>query len=449
MDPTTLSLTELGAAYRAGTLSPTEVTRAYLEVIEPGPVYREVTAERALEQARRADERFEAGQVVGPLQGVPLALKDLMDTAGVVTVAGSKVLAERLPAEEDCLAAARLDVAGAVFLGKTTMPELAYSGVGINPHYGTPENAIEPGRIPGGSSSGSAVAVARRWACAAIGSDTGGSVRIPAAFNGIVGLKTTDGLLPTDGLVPLSTTLDTLGPMARNATDAWSLFLALAARPPTDLAPLERPLKLLVPTTILQEELEPAVEREFSELCDSLVAAGHLLEWRPVPLLAEIPRLYGRYGSLASHEALALYEGMIEESGGAMDPRVTCRIVEFKDRPATEYIRLTLERSRLIREFWQAYSTFDALLGPTVAIVPPPLSELAEERRYFEVNRLCLKNTQLFNFFSGPAVSVPVRERSPIAAMIATAPHREELALQIALEVERLRPLRSGPRRQV
>jgi len=132
-----------------------------------------------------------------------------------------------------------------------------------------------------------------------------------------------------------------------------------------------------------------------------------------------------------------------------MDPRVTCRIVEFKDRPATEYIRLTLERSRLIREFWQAYSTFDALLGPTVAIVPPPLSELAEERRYFEVNRLCLKNTQLFNFFSGPAVSVPVRERSPIAAMIATAPHREELALQIALEVERLRPLRSGPRRQV
>ena len=439
VDPTKLSLTELAAAYRAGTLRPTEVAEAYLAKIEPGPVYRVVLTDRALEQARRAEEQFAAGVVLGPLQGVPLGLKDLMDTEGVVTAAGSKVLARGAPADEDCPVAARLDAVGAVFLGKTNMTELAYSGVGLNPHFGTPENALVAAAIPGGSSSGSAVAVASGLACAAVGSDTGGSVRIPAAFNGIVALKTTNGLLPTDGVVPLSTTLDTLGPMARTVDDAWALFQALAARPPAALPGLQRPLRLCVAGTILGDDLDPAVSARFAASCRELEEAGHTVVRRPLPLLEEIPELYRRYGSFTSHEALALYQETISASGADMDPRVTHRILEWRDHPSTEYVRLSLARKRLSRMFWQELATFDAVLGPTVPIEPPPIAELEEDGRYFEVNRLCLRNTQLFNFLGGPAATVPVRHGDPIGVMVATAPGQEALAMQIARELEPIR----------
>jgi Asp-tRNA(Asn)/Glu-tRNA(Gln) amidotransferase A subunit family amidase len=196
-------------------------------------------------------------------------------------------------------------------------------------------------------------------------------------------------------------------------------------------------MRLLVPTTILLEDLDPVVERTFGGLCETLMRAGHTLERRPVPLLQEVTKLYNQYGSFASHEALALHEDLIEEFGERMDPRVTRRIMEVKGRPATEYIRLTLERARLIREFWQDYCNYDAVLSPTVAILPPPIIELEDEERYSEVNKLCLRNTSIFNFFGGPAVSVPIEPALPVGAMIATAPHQERLSLQIAMEVER------------
>ena len=244
IDPTTLTAVELGEAYRRGQLTPRGVTEAYLEKSAPGKIYREVLADRARAQAERAQRQFESGIDVGPLQGVPLAMKDLIDLEGTVTAAGSRALASGLAASADAPAAARLDAAGAVFLGKTTMTELAFSGVGINPHYGTPPNAFDPARIPGGSSSGSSVAVALEQACAAVGSDTGGSVRIPAAFNGLVGLKTSEGAVPTDGCAPLSMTLDVIGPIARNVADAWIVYRALAALPPAPLPPAPGRLRL-------------------------------------------------------------------------------------------------------------------------------------------------------------------------------------------------------------
>ena len=442
IDVTALSLTELAAAYRDGSLRPVEVTEAYLAKISVGDVYRLVTAERAREQARQAERLFADGIDVGPLQGIPVALKDLMDTAGDVTAAGSKVLAMGEPAAQDCPAAARLDAAGAVFLGKTNMTELAFSGVGLNPHFGTPGCALDASRIPGGSSSGSGVAVAAGLACVAIGSDTGGSVRIPAAFNGITGLKTTDKAIPTDGVVPLSTTLDTLGPLAKTPEDAWHVWCALASKPfkAFEVNHEER-LRFLAPTNVLQEDLEPEVSRVFFGLCDALEAAGHEVVHEEVPLISEIPRLYAQSGSFASLESLALYEAMLASQGEMVDKRVSERILQFRDVPASQYIRLGFARDKLKALFWQTYRGYDGVLAPTVPILPPEIASLASDEAYFRVNGLCLRNTMIFNFLGGPAVSVPAGTASgglSVGVMIATLPQRELRALTLG---ERVRTL--------
>ena len=438
-----LSVVELGARYREGSLTASEVTKAYLERLEPGPVYRVVTEARALRQAERADALFRQGVDVGPLQGVPLALKDLMDTKGEVSAAGSPVLAGGPPAAEDCPAAARLDAAGAVFLGKTNMTELAFSGLGINPHYGTPPCALSPSRVPGGSSSGSAVAVALGLAAAAIGSDTGGSVRIPAAFNGLVGLKTTGGRIPTDGCVPLSTTLDTLGPITRTVEDAWHLWRALCAAPhrPFERGSVEG-LKLLAPTTVLGEELEPPVASAFERACDLFRSLGAEVDMQPAPILSDIPEAYARYGSFASMESLAIYEEMLEREGLRVDPRVSRRILKAREARATDYIRLGYERQRIQREFWATHGTYDAILAPTVAILPPATEALSEDDAYFRANSLVLRNTMIFNFLGTPAVSVPcgaAPEGLSVGLMIAARPDCEALVLQIAAALEEVR----------
>jgi aspartyl-tRNA(Asn)/glutamyl-tRNA(Gln) amidotransferase subunit A len=430
-DPTSLTAIQLAAAYRRGELRPTAVVDAYLEAIGPGPVYRQVLAERAREQAERAERQFDRGVDVGPLQGVPLALKDLLDVEGTVSAAGSKVLAAGPPATADAPAVARLDAAGAVFLGKTNMTELAFSGVGINPHFGTPPNALDRERIPGGSSSGSAVAVAERLACAAVGSDTGGSVRIPAAFNGLVGLKTSEGAVPTDGCVALSFTLDTIGPIARTAGDAWLLFRALAALPPAPVPVLRSKLRLLAPTTILQDGLAPEVAGSFRVAVERLRELGHEVVEREVPQLREIEATVARHGSVAAHESMALYEELLEAHWPEFDPRVSGRIVQVRGRSSSDYIRLVLARRRLQREFWLEMTGIDAVLAPTVPILPPRISELAADDAYFEANRLCLRNTSPFNFVGGTSISFPVDD-SPVGIMVAAAPGNESLVVAIA-----------------
>jgi aspartyl-tRNA(Asn)/glutamyl-tRNA(Gln) amidotransferase subunit A len=439
-DPTSLSLCELAAGYRQGDFTPTEVTEAYLEGLEPGPVYRLVTATRAREQARRAEEAFARGIDLGPLQGVPLALKDLMDTEGEVTAAGSKVLAENPPALADCPAARRLDEAGAVFLGKTTMTELAFSGLGLNPHFGTPANAFDAARLPGGSSSGVAAAVARGLACAAVGSDTGGSVRIPAAYNNLVGLKTTDGSIPMEGITPLSITLDTLGPIARTVEDGWHLWRALSAQAPAPFAPDDvKGLKLLAPVAVLQEGLDPSVEEAFVETCALLETLGAQVRRDEGAILREIGAAHGRYGSFPSLEALALYEDLIEARGEDMDPRVSTRILQFRDRKAKDYIRLVLKRKEIQKAFWAEFGDIDAIVAPTVAVLPPRFADVEMDEAYFRLNNLVLRNTMVFNFLGVPAVSVPAgfKEGLPVGFMIAARPHGEALALSVAHALER------------
>ena len=284
------------------------------------------------------------------------------------------------------------------------MTELAFSGIGINPHFGTPGSAPDASRIPGGSSSGSGVAVAKGLACATVGSDTGGSVRIPASFNGIVGLKTTNGVIPTDDCVALSTTLDTLGPLTRTVEDAWAMWLALAAKPFSPFEPsLPDKLELLVPTNIMLDEADDAVLQAFDTACARFEAAGHTLERKDLPELQTIRDLSAQYGSFASHESLALYEDMLEARGDDVDPRVAKRILEFKGRPSTHYLRLMYAQQDLVREFWQRYRRYDALLAPTVPILPPTIASLKSDEAYYKANGLCLRNTSLFNFLKGPA----------------------------------------------
>jgi aspartyl-tRNA(Asn)/glutamyl-tRNA(Gln) amidotransferase subunit A len=441
-DPTALTLTALAAAYRAGSFDPVEVTEAYLARIEPGEVYRLVTPARARRQAEASRRRFAAGVDAGPLDGVPLAIKDLVDTAGDVTGAGSPPLMEGSPAASDAPVAARLDAAGAVFLGKTTMTELAFSGLGINPHTGTPGNAFDASLVPGGSSSGSAIAVATRRACAAIGSDTGGSVRIPASFNALVGLKTTDHVVPCDGCVALSTTVDTLGPIARSCDDAWALFGAMAGRPPRALPEAPARWRLWAPPTVCYEGLEAGVAAVVGAALAAIAGAGHEIDRSPLPLLAELDGLYERYGSFAAHEALALYEEMLERDGARMDPRVVSRILAARGRPASDYLRLTWARDRLRHRVWEEALAFDAFVLPTVAVPPPRLDELiADDEAYLGANRRVLRLTTLGNLLGGPVATVPVGfdpNGLPVGLSLATSPYEDGLALSLGRGVARL-----------
>ncbi len=435
MNLTTLTLTELAQAYRNKMLRPTEVTEAYLSKLQVGDIYLEVLTERARSQAKHAETLFNQGVDLGMLQGIPIALKDLLDTKGDVTSSGSKVLAENKPATEDAPLVQQLDKAGAVFLGKTNMTELAFSGIGMNPHFGTPGCALDKTRIPGGSSSGSAVAVAENLACAAIGSDTGGSVRIPASFNGLVGLKTTNGDISTEGCVPLSTTLDTLGPITKTIEDAWLLYLAMTGKAFERLEPPKHSLKFLVPTTVVLNEMDDEVVTAFETTCERLEQQGHTITHQAVPEFQTIFDLYAQHGSFASHESLALYEEMLEQRSDEVDPRVGMRILMLKGRSSSDYLNLVYTQRRLIKDFWHSYKDYDVILCPTVPILPPTIASLKDDTAYFKANNLVLRNTSLFNFLAGPSLSVPCAETLAglsVGLMISAAPLKEKWLLEVA-----------------
>lgn len=435
MNLTTLTLTELAQAYRTKTLRPTEVTEVFLNNLQIGDIYLKVLAQRARAQAKNAESLFDKGVDQGALQGIPVALKDLLNTKGDVTSSGSKVLSENKPATEDAALVKHLDKAGAVFLGKTNMTELAFSGIGMNPHFGTPGCALDKIRIPGGSSSGSAVAVAEGLACAAIGSDTGGSVRIPASFNGLVGLKTTNGDISTKGCIPLSTTLDTLGPITKTIDDAWLLYLAMKGQSFEKLEPPKHTLNFLIPTTLVLNDMDNDVATAFEATCKRLEQQGHHLSRHAVPEFQTIFDLYGQYGSFASHESLALYEEMLEQRGDEVDPRVGKRILMLKGRLSTDYLKLVYTQRQLIKDFWHTYKDFDAILCPTVPILPPTIASLKDDAAYFKANNLVLRNTSLFNFLAGPSLSVPcgaTHKGLSVGLMISAAPLREKRVLEVA-----------------
>ena len=408
---------------------------------EGARVFTRLGAERARAAARASDGLRAAGVVRSPLEGIPVSVKDLFDVAGEVTTAGSAVLQGAAPAARNAPVIDRLIAAGAVIVGRTNMSEFAFSGVGLNPHHGTPKNPWNraDARIPGGSSSGAAVSVTDGMAAVAIGSDTGGSVRIPSALCGLTGFKPTQRRVPTEGALPLSTTLDSIGPLGASVrccaiTDA--VLAGLAPQPP---APREvAGARLAVPETVVLDGLDATVAAAFERALKRLSAAGARISRIAVPEFAEIAALNAR-GTLSAAESWAWHRGLLATRAAEYDPRVVTRIRGGEGMNAADYIDLLAARQRWVAQVQTRIAGFDALVLPTLPIVAPRIAELqASDDAFFAANGLILRNPSLINFLDGCALSLPCHEpgTAPVGLMLAAAGGRDDDILALGAGAE-------------
>ncbi len=371
--------------------------------------------------------------------GIPISVKDLFDLAGEVTTAGSKVLRDAAPARADAPAIAALKSAGMVVLGRTNMTEFAYSGVGLNPHYGTPRSAFDrkTGRIPGGSSSGAAVAIADGMCALSIGSDTGGSCRIPAAFNGVVGFKPTAARISRRGVYPLSESLDSVGPIA-NSVECCAVLDGImaggAARPIT--ARSLKGMKIGILKTYVLESLDAVVAADFARSMSKLLAAGADVTEMVFPALLELPNFMKNGGILAA-EAFAHHKAMIADHADAYDPRVVGRIRFGGNISAQELQELHRGRASMISTFASVAKGYDAIICPTVPILAPRIAELETDDEYRRLNLLCLRNTTVFNFLDACAISLPMHDpgSAPTGLMLALPGGGDRALLEVAQAV--------------
>jgi aspartyl-tRNA(Asn)/glutamyl-tRNA(Gln) amidotransferase subunit A len=430
----------LAADLAQGKTSSRELTEACLDRIgrEGGEGPRAFTrtyAESARAAADAADRLRAAGVVLSPIAGLPVSVKDLFDVAGEPTLAGSTVLRDAPPAAADAEVVARLRRAGAVVVGKTNMTEFAFSGLGMNPHYGSPRAPWDraAGRISGGSSSGAAVSVADEMAAFAIGTDTGGSVRIPAAFCGLVGFKPTARRVPLAGAFPLSRSLDSIGPIATTVACCATIDRVLSgdrdgesggSHDPGHDASRALPiagLRLGVPCQYVLDDLDPEVARAFAAALSVLSAAGARVVDLDVPALLELPDIH-KGGGFAAPEAYAVHRKLIEERESAYDPRVASRILRGRTASAADYVDLVDRRVAFQRSVERAAAPFDALVLPAVALAPPRLADLeASDDAYYRANARALRNTTVINFLDGCALSIPCHEpgTAPVGLMVA------------------------------
>ena len=397
-------------------------------------------ADAALAAARHADAMAKAGVAAGPLGGLPVTVKDLFDIAGEPTAAGSNLLLDAAPATTDDVAVERLRRAGAALIGKTNMSEFAFSGVGLNPHRGTPRNPADAqvARIPGGSSSGAAVSVALGLAVAGLGSDTGGSLRIPAALCGLVGFKGSQSRVPLRGAFELARSLDTVGAITGCVEDALSVDAAIADAP---LAVRRRPLagmRFAVPQTLVLDALDPAVAQAFQRALSALSAAGARVEDIRLAELAEVAQLNSPAG-LSPIEAFAVHRRRMAEHRERFDPRVAQRIALGATVSAADYIALLDHRRDWAARVGAAIESYDALLCPTVPIVAPEIAPLvASDEAFFKANGLLLRNTFLVNFLDGCAFSLPCQAAGelPVGLMLASVNGDDAPLAAVALAVE-------------
>jgi aspartyl-tRNA(Asn)/glutamyl-tRNA(Gln) amidotransferase subunit A len=397
-----------------------------------------VSSESARTRADEVDRRRAAGQALPEFAGIPLAIKDLFDVAGEVTRAGSRILASQPPAARDAPVVARLRAAGFIFIGRSNMTEFAYSGLGLNPHYGTPLSTFDRAtrRIPGGSTSGGGVAVADGMAVASLGTDTGGSCRIPAAFNGIVGFKPTASRVPRDGVYPLSQTLDSVGPLAASTACCATLDAILRGVDPQPLAdvPLNR-VRLLLPTTLVLDEMDESVARAFERAFDALVRSGVTIVRQRLDELQRIPQINSG-GGLAAAEAYAWHRTMLEQHGEQYDPRVAMRILKGRDVNADEVRKA---RAAVIDSVNNSTRGFDALVMPTVPIVAPPLAAFEKDADYVRLNALVLRNPALANFLDRCSISLPIHRpgEAPVGLMLIGHRDEDERLFSVANAIER------------
>jgi Asp-tRNA(Asn)/Glu-tRNA(Gln) amidotransferase A subunit family amidase len=400
-------------------------------------VFTKLYPDAARAAAVHADAMRAAGVEMPALAGLPVSIKDLVDVAGETTLAGSVVLKDAPPAGQDAPVVRRLRAAGAAIIGKTNMTEFAYSGLGINPHYGTPANPADDkvARIPGGSSSGAAVSVASGMCVAGLGSDTGGSIRIPAAFCGLVGFKSTARRVPTEGVIPLSTTLDTLCAMTRSVDDCI-LVDGILAGAPLDIPalPLEG-LRLGLPQTMVLDDLDAHVATSFSSALTRLSAAGARIVETPLTLYDDFNPLR----KFSATESYAWHRKLLAEREAEYDPRVASRIKAGADFDAADYIDLCAARRRWIAGMEHELTPFDALVMPTVAIVAPPIDALtASDEAYVTANALVLRNASSVNMMDGCAISIPCHAQGtlPVGLMLVASGMSDARLLAIARAVE-------------
>jgi aspartyl-tRNA(Asn)/glutamyl-tRNA(Gln) amidotransferase subunit A len=429
-------LTQAAAARAKGSASARAALEACIAAATPHTFVR-----RFDDEARRAADRLDRDAGPLPLAGLAISIKDLYDVHGWPTTAASASRHDALAATADAPAVARLRAAGGVLVGHTNLTEFAFSGVGINPHHGTPANPATAAldaqtRIPGGSTSGGAVSVASGAAWAALGSDTGGSIRIPAALQGLVGFKNTQRLTPTDGCIPLSTTLDTACAITLSVRDAVLLHEVLAAR---QVARVERPLherRLALPQTLMLDALEPVVATTFERAINTLRAAGASITPIDLPLLNEAAHLQ-RGGGIPAAESWAWHRHALAARQAQYDPRVALRI--RRGEAINDYAELLAERRAWITRMQAALQGFDALLSPTVPIVAPRIAPLADDDdAFFATNARLLRNPSLINLLDGCALSLPCHREGdwPVGMMVWSTAMADDRVLGASLAIE-------------
>lgn len=409
---------------------------------EGGRTFLKLYSDEARASADAADARARFGHRLSPIDGKLVSIKDLFDVAGEPTTGGSIVYRDAPKASADAPVVQRLRAAGAVIVGKTNMTEFAFSGVGINPHYGTPGNPADRTRIPGGSSAGAAVSVAGGMCDIAIGSDTGGSVRIPAALCGIAGFKPTQARVPRDGVMPLSLTADTIGPLARTVSDlaatdavmAGEAARALVARPVAGL-------RLAIPRGRLFEKLDAAVSSAFEKAVATLVAKGaHVVEFDMSDLLARFDAI-NAIGLISAVEAEWKHKTALAERAKDIDHRVVARIASGAKVSGADYLAMLEMRKDLVRAAQAAFAPFEAVILPTVAITAPKIADLEQDDAAFGAhNLLILRNTTPFNQFDCPGLSLPLPDSGPlpVGLMLMAARGRDHDILSIGAGVEEL-----------
>ena len=405
---------------------------------EGGRAFIKVYADTARAEADAADRLRAAGIVRSVVDGLPISAKDLYDVAGDVTRAGSKVLA--IEAKADAPAIARLRAAGAILVGRTNMVEFAFGGLGLNPHYGTPRGPWDraTGRVPGGSSSGAGVAQADGMCAMALGSDTRGSVRIPAALCGVTGWKPTAARVPREGAFPLSYTLDSVGPLANSVACCAAYDAILAGDAGAPLPPIPpRLLRLAVPKSSLLESLDERVGRAFEHSLRALSTAGVKVEEIDAPVFTRAQNLF-RNGGLAGAEAWHVHR-VRHDRFAEMDPRVAQRIVLGEKISAADYIEIIHERAATIREADALVAPYDAMIYPTVAVIPPTIAEVdATDQAYFDWNLRLLRNTGIANVLDGCAATIPCHGpgEAPVGFTIAGTCGTDRRTLAVAAAVQ-------------
>lgn len=439
------AIEDLAQALASGqTSSRTLIEDALARIADPAGegsrTFIKVHADQARASADAMDALRRAGRAPSRFAGIPIALKDLFDIAGEPTPAGSRALADAPPAAAHAPVVRRMLNAGFIPMGRVNMTEFAFSGLGINPHHGTPSSPWDRAsrRIPGGSSSGTAVAVADGMAAAGLGTDTGGSCRIPAAFCGIVGFKPTARRVPIDGVLPLAPSLDSVGPLAPSVACCAAIDGILAGGEPVVPAAVALDgLRLAVPENLVLDGMDAAVSAAFDRALAALSRAGVRVIRIKCPEFDEMPAVNAK-GGFAASEAFAWHRAVLAAKGNLYDPRIRARIARGEAMTAADYLDLLAARARLIAGFDARTAGFDSVMMPTVPIVAAPIASLDDEREYNRVNLLTLRNTALGNFFDRCSISLPCHREgeAPVGLMLTGETMGDARLFAIARAVE-------------